>query len=58
LIDGDARADARDDAIIALERDSSLKPGSSIMLGALAYDWPDIDIALDVEGRKGVAPAP
>lgn len=56
LIDGDARADARDDAIIALERASSLMLGSPMMLGALvAYDCPDMDIALGVEGRKGSA---
>jgi len=60
LIDGDARADARDDATIALERDSSFIPmGSSMMLGVLvACDWPDMDIALGVEGRKGVPPTP
>lgn len=60
LIDGDARADARDEATIALERDSSLiPPDSSMMLGALvACDWPDVDIALGVEGRKGVVATP
>lgn len=52
LIDGDARADARDEAIIALERDSSLMPiESSIMLGVLVVcDGLDIDAALGVEG--------
>lgn len=52
LIDGDARADARDEAIIALERDSSLMPiESSIMLEVLVVvcDWLDIDTSLGVE---------
>lgn len=61
LIDGDARADARDEAIIALERDSSLIPiESSIMLEVLVVvcDWLDIDTSLGVEGRLGIATAP
>ena len=59
-MEGDARADARDEATMALERASSLMPeGSSIMLGALvACDTPEIDIALGVEGRKGIATTP
>lgn len=54
LIDGDARADARDEAIIALESDSSLMPmESSIMLEELVVcDWPDIDNSLGVDGRR------
>lgn len=35
LIDGDARADARDEATIALDRASSLILGSSVTLAAL-----------------------
>ena len=54
LIDGDARADAREEAIIALERDSSLMPmESSIMLEVLVVcDWLDTDTSLGVEGRR------
>lgn len=58
-MDGDARAEARDEATIALDRASSLIRGSSMMLGALvACDCAEIDIALGVEGRKGVVVIP
>lgn len=59
LIDGDARAEARDEAIIALERPSSLIPmESSIVLEVLVCDWLDIDTSLGVRGRRGVATTP
>lgn len=60
LIDGDARVDAREEAIIALERDSSLMPiESSIMLEVLVVcDWLDRDTSLGVEGSLGIAMAP
>jgi hypothetical protein len=59
LMDGDARAEARDEATIALESASSLMLGASMMLGALvACDWLDMDIILGVEDRKGVPATP
>jgi hypothetical protein len=63
LIEGDARAEARDEATMALDRASSSIPVESFMkLGALVafdrLDWPDIDIALGDKGRRGVPTAP
>lgn len=58
--DGDARDDARDEAIIALERDSSVIPReSSIRLELLVVrEWFDMDASLGVEGRRGVVMNP
>ena len=60
LGDGDARDDASDEAIIALERDSSLIPReSSIRLEVLVVrEWFDNDASLGVEDRRGVATNP
>jgi hypothetical protein len=48
-IDGDARVDARDEAIMALERASSLMAMESSITLVLAGDWLDIDASLGVE---------
>jgi hypothetical protein len=54
---GDARADARDDAIIAFERaSSSIPPGSFNALELLLYDRPDTEAILGVEGRRSGVP--
>lgn len=53
FVTGDARADAREEATIALERASSVMlPESSTVLELLLCDCPDIDAMLGVEARN------
>jgi hypothetical protein len=57
FVAGDARADAKDDAIIAFERaSSSMPPVSFVALELLWYERPDTEAILGVEGRRSGVP--